>query len=137
MGYVRAPTPNLSQSQKSFFLFEQYGLELFHLFLRSMAPQLLELADSRNKYEDLSGINSSSYANPYDALIEACEDNPVGKPVSWRGFGCYFRSLNSVYFIFLGLAVWSVSHGCWLTFLGFAASSVLNPSEYSQCSAEG
>lgn len=50
----------------------------------SMAPQVLELADQRNKYEDLSGVNSSSYANPYDALIEACEDNPVGKPISYN-----------------------------------------------------
>jgi hypothetical protein len=48
-----------------------------------MAPPLPELADSRNKFEDLSGVNSSAYPNPYDALIEACEDNPVKKNVSW------------------------------------------------------
>jgi hypothetical protein len=48
-----------------------------------MAPPLLELADSQNKFEDLSGVNSSAYSNPYDALIEACEDNPVKKNISW------------------------------------------------------
>jgi hypothetical protein len=48
-----------------------------------MAPPLIELADSQNKFEDLSGVNSSAYSNPYDALIEACEDNSVKKNVSW------------------------------------------------------
>ena len=34
-------------------------------------------ADSKNKFEDLSGVDIAAYANPYDALIEACHDNPV------------------------------------------------------------
>ena len=34
-------------------------------------------ADSKNKFEDLSGVDIAAYANPYDALIEACEDDPV------------------------------------------------------------
>jgi len=48
-----------------------------------MAPSLSELADSRNKFEDLSGVDTAAYANPYDALIEACEDNPVGSRSIW------------------------------------------------------
>jgi len=40
-----------------------------------MAPQVLETADSRNKFEDLSGVDISAYANPYDALLEACNDD--------------------------------------------------------------
>jgi hypothetical protein len=42
-----------------------------------MAPPLPELADSRNKFEDLSGLNTAAYANPYDAMIDACENHPV------------------------------------------------------------
>lgn len=45
-----------------------------------MAPQILETADSRNKFEDLSGVDITAYANPYDALIEACNDDPVAHP---------------------------------------------------------
>jgi hypothetical protein len=36
--------------------------------------------DSKNKFEDLSGVDIAAYANPYDALIEACEDDPVSTP---------------------------------------------------------
>lgn len=32
-----------------------------------------------NVFEDLSGISTSSFSNPYQALIAACEDDPV-----WR-----------------------------------------------------
>ncbi|KAH7356501.1 RNA ligase/cyclic nucleotide phosphodiesterase [Rhexocercosporidium sp. MPI-PUGE-AT-0058] len=42
-----------------------------------MAPQVLETADSRNKFEDLSGVDISAYANPYDALLEACNNDAV------------------------------------------------------------
>lgn len=42
-----------------------------------MAPQVLETADSRNKFEDLSGVDISAYANPYDALLEACNNEAV------------------------------------------------------------
>ncbi|KAL3424048.1 hypothetical protein PVAG01_03329 [Phlyctema vagabunda] len=41
-----------------------------------MASSSFKTADSQNKYEDLSGINTAAYANPYDALIEACHDDP-------------------------------------------------------------
>lgn len=34
-------------------------------------------ADSKNKFEDLSGIDIAAYANPYDALIEGCHNDPV------------------------------------------------------------
>ncbi|KAG0646916.1 hypothetical protein D0Z07_6198 [Hyphodiscus hymeniophilus] len=34
-------------------------------------------ADAKNKFEDLSGVDIAAYANPYDALIEACEDDPA------------------------------------------------------------
>lgn len=30
-----------------------------------------------NKFEDLSGIDAAAYENPYDALIEACNNDPV------------------------------------------------------------
>jgi hypothetical protein len=33
--------------------------------------------DAKNKFEDLSGVDIAAYANPYDALIEACGDSPV------------------------------------------------------------
>lgn len=43
-----------------------------------MPPRtLLGSADSKNKFEDLSGVNIAAYSNPYDALIEACGDDPV------------------------------------------------------------
>lgn len=35
------------------------------------------LADTLNKFEDLSGVNIAAYANPYDALIEASQNDPV------------------------------------------------------------
>ncbi|RDW80032.1 hypothetical protein BP6252_04670 [Coleophoma cylindrospora] len=33
--------------------------------------------DALNKFEDLSGVNSALYQNPYDALLEACHDDPA------------------------------------------------------------
>jgi hypothetical protein len=33
--------------------------------------------ETQNKFEDLSGVNTSAYENPYDALIEACENDSV------------------------------------------------------------
>jgi hypothetical protein len=37
-------------------------------------------ADSKNKFEDLSGVDIAAYENPYDALIEACNNDPVPAP---------------------------------------------------------
>ncbi|PQE33031.1 ureidoglycolate hydrolase protein [Rutstroemia sp. NJR-2017a WRK4] len=34
--------------------------------------------DSKNKFEDLSGVDTAAYENPYDALIEACNNDPAG-----------------------------------------------------------
>lgn len=42
-----------------------------------MPPALVGSADANNKYEDLSGIDTSSATNPYDALIQACDGDPV------------------------------------------------------------
>ncbi|KUJ11831.1 uncharacterized protein LY89DRAFT_688331 [Mollisia scopiformis] len=42
-----------------------------------MPSTLPPSADSRNKFEDLSGVDSTQYSNPYDALIEACRDDPA------------------------------------------------------------
>ncbi|KAJ5051515.1 uncharacterized protein L3040_001291 [Drepanopeziza brunnea f. sp. 'multigermtubi'] len=42
-----------------------------------MAHQEPESADSRNKFEDLSGIDNSAFANPYEALLEACNNDPA------------------------------------------------------------
>ncbi|TVY73223.1 hypothetical protein LSUE1_G008142, partial [Lachnellula suecica] len=36
-----------------------------------------ESADARNEFEDLSGVDITAYGNPYDALIEACQDDPA------------------------------------------------------------
>jgi hypothetical protein len=36
--------------------------------------------DSKNKFEDLSGVDIAAYENPYDALIEACNNDPVTAP---------------------------------------------------------
>ncbi len=46
------------------------------------ATSSLESVDSRNQVDDLSGTNSTAYANPYDALIEACGNDPVCSLVS-------------------------------------------------------
>ncbi|KAE8448094.1 hypothetical protein EG329_009859 [Mollisiaceae sp. DMI_Dod_QoI] len=42
-----------------------------------MSSSLPASADSRNKFEDLSGVDSAAYANPYDALIQACQNDPA------------------------------------------------------------
>jgi hypothetical protein len=42
-----------------------------------MTSTLPPSADSQNSFEDLSGVDSAAFANPYDALIEACHDDPV------------------------------------------------------------
>jgi hypothetical protein len=34
-------------------------------------------SDKLNNFEDLSGVNAAAYSNPYDALIEICENDPV------------------------------------------------------------
>lgn len=36
-----------------------------------------ESVDSRNKYEDLSGVDNSAFENPYEALLDACNNDPV------------------------------------------------------------
>lgn len=41
----------------------------------------IESVDARNKLEDLSGIEIKPGENPYDALIQACKDEPVGASV--------------------------------------------------------
>lgn len=33
--------------------------------------------DARNKFEDLSGVDIAAYTNPYNALLEACHNDPV------------------------------------------------------------
>ncbi|KAI0538138.1 RNA ligase/cyclic nucleotide phosphodiesterase [Xylaria digitata] len=38
---------------------------------------ILELTDAKNKLEDLSGVKVKPGENPYNALIEACHDNPA------------------------------------------------------------
>ncbi len=41
-------------------------------------PQVHPLSsDAGNTFEDLSGVNVALYSNPYDALIDACKDDPV------------------------------------------------------------
>jgi len=47
-----------------------------------MIPLMPGSAESRIQYEDHSGVDMAAYANPYDALIEACENDPVPAPFS-------------------------------------------------------
>jgi vesicle-fusing ATPase len=35
------------------------------------------IVDTNNTFEDLSGIATSAFSNPYDALIAACDDDAV------------------------------------------------------------
>lgn len=42
---------------------------------------ILELTDVKNKLEDLSGVVVKPGENPYNALIEACHDDPVESPL--------------------------------------------------------
>lgn len=42
-----------------------------------MSGQTPTAANAANTFEDLTGISTSSFSNPYDALITACEDDPV------------------------------------------------------------
>lgn len=42
-----------------------------------MASALLESAEAKNSFVDLSGVDISTFLNPYDALIEACNDDTV------------------------------------------------------------
>lgn len=44
---------------------------------------VLELTDVKNKLEDLSGVELKPGENPYDALIDACHDNPVKSALSY------------------------------------------------------
>lgn len=37
--------------------------------------------NASNNFEDLSGVNTAAYENPYDALIEASRGDPV-RPLS-------------------------------------------------------
>lgn len=42
-----------------------------------MSSNVSAPANQANTFEDLSGISTSAFSNPYDALIAACEDDPV------------------------------------------------------------
>jgi hypothetical protein len=43
---------------------------------------ILELPDVKNKLEDLSGMVLKPGDNPYNALIDACHDDPVESSLS-------------------------------------------------------
>jgi hypothetical protein len=42
-----------------------------------MPPLLPDSVDAHNKFEDLSGIDAGAFSNPYDALIETCQEDIV------------------------------------------------------------
>jgi vesicle-fusing ATPase len=42
-----------------------------------MSDQKSDAIHTSNTFEDLSGISTSAFSNPYDALIAACEDDAV------------------------------------------------------------
>lgn len=44
---------------------------------RKIMSPVLESTDAKNKLEDLSGITIAPGENPYEALIKACNDDPV------------------------------------------------------------
>jgi hypothetical protein len=47
-----------------------------------MAPASgIQVSDTGNKFEDLSGIEIKPDENPYDALINACDGCPVSRPL--------------------------------------------------------
>jgi hypothetical protein len=105
------------------------------VWLSNMAHPLPELADSQNKFEDLSGISSSAYSNPYDALIEACENNPVGK--SFPRIHLKVPYCNVLYLYCQESHMVVLPHWSMLILPGSTPSSLLNPSQHSKCSAEG
>lgn len=46
-------------------------------------PQIHPLSsDAGNTFEDLSGVDSAAFSNPYDALIDACQDDPVSSKIT-------------------------------------------------------
>lgn len=48
-----------------------------------MAPSSeLPVTDDGNKFEDLSGVEIKPDENPYDALINACDGDPVSRLLS-------------------------------------------------------
>ena len=47
----------------------------------TMAAPALVLPDEKNKYEDLTGIKVQPGDNPYQALLTACDDDPVREHV--------------------------------------------------------
>ncbi|KAH7410247.1 P-loop containing nucleoside triphosphate hydrolase protein [Phaeosphaeria sp. MPI-PUGE-AT-0046c] len=42
-----------------------------------MSTQKPDPGHTNNTFEDLSGVSTSAFSNPYDALIAACEDDPT------------------------------------------------------------
>jgi hypothetical protein len=50
-----------------------------HLSCSKMPGQLTTCVPSQasNTFEDLSGISTDKFENPYDALLAACKDDPV------------------------------------------------------------
>jgi hypothetical protein len=46
------------------------------MVLKMQAP-LLESTDSKNNFEDLSGIDATAYENPYEALVDASQGETV------------------------------------------------------------
>jgi hypothetical protein len=45
-----------------------------------MPPELPTSIATSNQFGDLSGVGVAAYENPYDALIEACRNDPVQPP---------------------------------------------------------
>jgi len=56
-----------------------------------MPSTLPDSVDASNKFEDLSGVDIRLHANPYDALIEACQDDPVGSAFLFSPAPCDLR----------------------------------------------
>ena len=47
------------------------------LILRIMSTEKALPVHTNNTFEDLSGVATASFSNPYNALLEACDDDPV------------------------------------------------------------
>jgi vesicle-fusing ATPase len=52
-----------------------------------MSEQKVVPVHMNNTFEDFSGISTSTFSNPYDALIAACEDNSVRQPEDVVAYG--------------------------------------------------
>jgi hypothetical protein len=94
-----------------------------------MPPILPGSADASNNFEDLSGIDSTKFSNPYEALIEACQNDPV------RLVNLMFTFPTSIHLRKPAFSLASF-RGQQLMYAERNPIPLLNPSYHTQCKAE-